>query len=34
MLGRLGIDVNAAVVGRLVERTDGWAAGLGWPPWN
>ena len=28
MLDRLGIDLDATHVGRLVERTEGWAAGL------
>jgi LuxR family transcriptional regulator, maltose regulon positive regulatory protein len=28
MLGRLGIDLDAAHVARLVERTEGWAAGM------
>jgi LuxR family maltose regulon positive regulatory protein len=28
MLGMLGIDLDEVAVGRLVERTEGWAAGL------
>ena len=28
MLAQLGIDLDDAHVGRLVERTEGWAAGL------
>lgn len=28
LLGQLGIDLDDAHVGRLVERTEGWAAGL------
>ena len=28
LLGQLGIDLDDTHVGRLVERTDGWAAGL------
>ena len=28
LLDQLGIDLDDAHVGRLVERTEGWAAGL------
>ena len=34
LFGQARRDLDDELVGRLVERTDGWAAGLGWPHWN